>query len=293
MKTIWSILLALLLAAACVTACAEGAGTKPAMPTVGSVLPLETSVEVNGLLELTVHPAAVTESLGAYGEDSGDRYQFVCIDLDVCNISFDAVDLSTLLSAELTYADRYAFTLHESAAAADPAHQLLGRWEGKYRHNRNARLCVLEVTEVGTNGSFSGVWHFAPHGSTGEPSGSYFISGTFNSGNGSLEFSGREWIERPNSSWGFHGSHKLTLLEGRWLFGEVDGAGTYLEKVESPETVTSLNMLEETSWTLVFRVPDRVAQDLENCRVVLSVGENTYELTLVAEAEELEEEPAA
>ncbi len=256
-------------------------------------LELDTTEEIGDLLELTVHGARVTDRLGEYGEEAGDRYRFVTLDLDLCNISFDDIDLKDVLSAKLEYAGRYEYEPYAGEPVSELAAALVGRWEGFYMRERDMRrACVLEITSVGEDGKLQGTTSFGPMDDPSTPEGEYTISGSVNMATHSLTFKGVEWITRPNNSWHFYTEYYLHLTDdGRWLCGLADNQPFYLSRV-TPQQNLTMGMLEEMTHTLVFRVPDRVARDLENCTLFLTVAGTLYELDELTPEPEQEYGPA-
>ena len=125
---------------------------------------------------------------------------------------------------------------------------------------------------------FEGIWTFGPLDKSDQPVGSYTIAGTINK-NGGLTFEGVKWIIDPGN-YRFASDFYLHMMGNQYLCGNTETAPIFLEKVDTSETVYKLGMLEEISYPLVFMIPNRVAEDLDNCKVEIIVNGNHYLISL-------------
>lgn len=243
------------------------------------VLGVDEYTAVENTLDIRPHAASVVEKLGS--KDSGDRYSFILINLDICNISFDEVDLNNIFSAELTYADKYVFSPEVAAEiSASIGDALLGKWEGSYKIEPSRRTCSLEITEITSDGELKGVWSFGPLDDKTTLEGSYTVEGIINSDIGSIAFEGEEWIVQP-SHYVLSDDFYLKLMDNHILCGVVGNMPIFLSKTEASNYNYTLNMLEEIEgYPLVFLVPNRVASDIENCKVDVIVNGNHYQISL-------------
>lgn len=275
MKRIISVFIAIVLTLSTTIAIAEtieiGSGN--------TVIGVDEYTALDNTLDIRPHAASVVEKLGEYGQDSGDKNSFVLINLDICNISFDEIDLNSIFSAELTYADRYVFSPEVAGMPVSIEDALLGKWEGSYKIEPERRTCSLEITEISSDGKFEGVWSFGPLDKKDQPVGSYSVTGVIDSNIGSITYHGLQWIIDPGN-YKFNDNFYLRLLDNNMLCGTADESPIYLSKAETSNIDYSLNMLEEVVYPLVFLVPNRVASDIENCKVDIIVNGNHYQISL-------------
>ncbi len=282
MKKLSIVLLAMLLVTS--MAWAESPATvPPQLEGLDLVVPEPTEedllITVADILEIRPHKAVIMETLGAYGEASDDKNQFVCIDLDVCNVSFENVDLAYMLQAELSYQGRYSFSLYEKPAVTDVQRLLTGTWRGTYVKAPERRECILEIQSVAEDDTFEGVFTFNGYDTSDVPYGSYTVRGQFDSSYGTVTYKGVSWIERPGT-WTMLEETYQTVLDGRFLSGISTGFPIYMEKEQNGSGSAELGVLEETTYHLCFLVPNRVAADLDNCKVTLNVYDGQYDLPL-------------
>lgn len=245
------------------------------------VLGVDEYTAVENTLDIRPHAASVVEKLGEYGKESGDRNAFILINLDICNISFDEIDLNNIFSAELTYADKYVFSPEVTAEmSAGIEDTLVGKWEGTYRTEPTRRTCSFEITEITSDGEFKGVWSFGPLDDKDTLEGSYTVTGVINSDIGSITFGGKEWIVQPEHYVVLRDFY-LKLVDNHTLCGAVTSVPIFLSKSEAPNSDYTLKMLEEIEgYPLVFLVPNRVASDIENCKVDVIINGNHYQISL-------------
>jgi len=244
-----------------------------------SELTLEEWVTLEDTIDVRAHAVQVSESLGEYGAVSDEKNQFVIVNLDVCNITFDDIDLSAILSAELTYNDRYVFPLYNARIVSEASSAISGTWTGYYRKQPERRTLTLEIPAVNEDNSFRGTWTFGPLDDPNQPVGSYSIKGSLDPNYMTITFEGVEWIIDPGN-YRFNSDFYLHLVTDSVLCGVSESLPIFLKKDTSSTSSNVISMLEETSLPLVFECPNRVVEDLENCRLELIINDTRYDIPL-------------
>jgi serine/threonine protein kinase len=77
--------------------------------------------------------------------------------------------------------------------------EIIGNWKGTYFANQGETGLILEINEIDTNGIITeAIFNFYPvDGNNDIKSGSYNMTGTFNSEDNSIKLIGNEWIVKP------------------------------------------------------------------------------------------------
>jgi len=241
-----------------------------------SVIGLDEYTTIENTIDIQPHAALVLDKLGEYGEASGDKNKYIVIYLDICNISYDDIVLDDIVSAELTYADRYTFTPYKKDIANSFVEALLGKWKGHWGIDGDNQYEVeLEFTS-GDNGKVNASFYYEDSSRHGK----YEIEVALNESKRTLTWSGYKWIEE-DGNWTFDSS-ELFVLDESWMAGTINSTDPvyYQRQINTEANEVTLSMLEEVSYPLVFLVPNRVVDDLDNTRVELVVNGNHYQIAL-------------
>lgn len=244
-----------------------------------TVIGTEEYTTLDNLLDIRPHVAIICDQLGEYGEKSDEKNQFLLINIDICNVSDGDVDLSSIFSAELSYMDRYSFESYGNTTFDNSLlEKLTGLWSGSCTSDWASQGVEMNITDVSGEGKISGIFSFTNNEGK---AGSYTIPGKMDAQSSSLSWSGLEWIEQPNNY--SMDTVQLYFVEDDCLAGNFNGKAdsfTYFIKQKNDEVINTLSMLEEISYPLVFKIPNRVADDLDNCKVEISVNGNSYMISL-------------
>jgi hypothetical protein len=242
--------------------------TKPTKVEVGK------KVDIPDTLEFTVGEPQTSDTLGAFGEKSGDKYDFLVIPITMLNTSFDSINIDEVVQVSLKFRNKYIFAPYEGELIDDSF--LLGKWIGDY--NNGQTRCVLTITKVEKDGLFDGVFDFQVSSSV-SLNGRYTIRGRYSPEMNLLEFEGVEWVDNPASQGSFLPKATLTLAEGAFE-GKTTGdfpMKVYRETKEPQEPRESqgqgevLDMLLEDTVHYVFKVP-KIVTSKDNGEVTLSLA---------------------
>ena len=253
-----------------------GAGTE-------DTLRLESSLEISDIVEVTPHAARISDTLGDYGDESGDKNDFIIVDLDICNISKDTIDLCQLIKAELSYKDDYVFDLYAGEEIDEMNKLLLGTWEGLW-DIEGFRLVTFEFTDINKNNELEGILEFSPYqyegNYTSNYSGKYTISGSYDSNRLLWTFEPLEWIDNPDNR-GMNYKWEVRLADSGILSGmTTENSPVYFKKTGGIDKPSELGVLEEVNYSLVFKCPNRVLQDIDNCSLYITIDDEKYEVPL-------------
>ena len=246
-------------------------------------LKLESRTEIGDIIEIEPHAARVCDRLGEYGEKSGDKNEFLVVDLDICNISKDIINLDDLIGAELFYKDDYQFSQYTNTEINERDSFLYGKWEG-INDEGGMRKIYAEFTETNADGFVVGIIRYEPYEYDGDylndAAGSFSIKGKYDDKWDGWKFEPVEWIENVD------GRGYLNYYLRAASYDVLSGAGyngghlTYLVRTDLSDQTNELDVLEETSYSLVFKCPNRVINDLDNCSLYISVDDEVYEIPL-------------
>ena len=276
-------------------------------------LPLEKTTELDDLIEITPHaarvvdkitPQAVAEDDGRYGYESGDKNEFVVIDLDICNISMDEVDLDEIIAANLVYNGSYTFTPYkrfETEEDKDPDlefnESLYGTWEGLWFANNFGGWAktTLEFTDTDIDGNLVGTLEYEQCDPFGDGHvinenyvGSYSVYAVRDSLG--IDVLAKDWINKPSYNfdakpfWLWPVAPNVLCgatyyNNNNWDASDFQGIISFTRTAPALDP-TVIDVLQETTYSLVFNCPNRVVKSLDDCQLVISVGDEVYEIPL-------------
>jgi len=245
---------------------------------------LDKSTEIAELLEITPHAAIISDTLGEFGEKSGDKNEFLITDLDICNISKSPINIEETISATLIYKGDYQFEPYSSTITDEESQVFIGSWEGLW-YLAGMREVRMAFEEVDSEGNILGHVEFEPCVEEGVKAcnwtGSYKLTGheTPEYLSWVFEADNNDWIENPNNLGVV--PFELWVVDTNTLSGHsyASEGPCYLKRTNNPVTV-QLDVMEESTYPLVFKCPNRIVNDLDNCSLIISIAEEAYEIPL-------------
>jgi len=277
-------------------------------------LPLDKVSTIDNLIEITPHaaqildtvtPQAVATDEGRYGIESGNKNDFVMVDLDICNISKDEIDLDEVLKANLIFDGSYTFETYKRFDSNEGDDETLkfnesmyGTWEGYYDMGDYGgwAKATLRLTDTDLDGNMVGTFEYEPldmgtdYIMNSQYAGSYSVITRKSSTLGFCVYA-NEWLTKPEWSidpkpfwlWPVApGVLSGNSYRSNYYIQDNDASrgAICLKKTEPLLEPTMIDVLQETKYSLVFNCPNRVVNNLDKCQLLIEVNDNVYEIPL-------------
>lgn len=217
------------------------------------------AIEADGVLEITVWEPVALERWGTYNADT--RNQILVIPVQLFNTSFDMIDVVNQVLMKLTYKD-YEFTPLEIVAndswVADESIPIVGVWERHTIDGNNGTEKEDTVAIYMEGGSL-----YLLSDSMEKPTQIvYKEPGYFSYMNGTMVYYNDIIAGGGDNS-------KIRSI----MFRKNPQDGSHLQM---PNNGTQLQMLEEATFSYVFKVPNVIINRINECYAEISLGDREF-----------------